>query len=86
MPQVTVCGPRPYFVVSEGACVQIAVGTLLDVPIIRSSMHILVGSRAKWHQIADYLPQHGEFPDGWAGIAILAHSSGFGITLQRSVR
>jgi hypothetical protein len=51
-------------VVREGQYVHVAMGTLVDEPSIRPSMHIFVGSKAKWHQITDDLPQYDEFPDG----------------------
>jgi hypothetical protein len=58
------CGSLLYSVVREGAFVHVAMGTLLDDPTIRPSMHIFVGSKAKWHQITDNLPQYQAFPDG----------------------
>jgi len=37
-------------------------GTLDDDPGIRPQMHIFVGSKAPWFDIADELPQHEEYP------------------------
>jgi hypothetical protein len=57
------CGSLLYSVVRDGAYVHVAMGTLIDDPTIRPSMHIFVGSKAKWHQITDNLPQYEAFPD-----------------------
>jgi hypothetical protein len=56
------CGSILYSVVREGAYIHVAMGTLVEEPTIRPSMHIFVGSKAKWHQITDDLPQFEEFP------------------------
>lgn len=58
------CGSILYSVVREGVYVHVAMGTLIDEPTIRPSMHIFVGSKAKWHQITDGLPQFERFPIG----------------------
>ena len=52
-----------YSVVRDGAYVHVAMGTLVDDPTIRPSMHIFVGSKAKWYQITDDLPQFEALPD-----------------------
>jgi hypothetical protein len=57
------CGSLLYSVVREGTYVHVAMGTLIDDPTIRPSMHIFVGSKAKWHQITDNLPQYEAFPN-----------------------
>ncbi|ACB95978.1 GFA family protein [Beijerinckia indica] len=57
------CGSLLYSVVREGAYVHVAMGTLVDDPTIRPSMHIFVGSKAKWYQITDDLPQYETFPN-----------------------
>jgi hypothetical protein len=57
------CGSLLYSVVREGTYVHVAMGTLMDEASIRPSMHIFVGSKAKWHEITDDLPQFDEFPD-----------------------
>jgi hypothetical protein len=57
------CGSFLYSVVRDGAYVHVAMGTLVDEPAIRPSMHIFVGSKAKWHRITDQLPQFEGFPD-----------------------
>jgi len=33
-------------------------GSLVDVPSIRPTKHIFVGSKAAWFEITDDLPQH----------------------------
>ena len=37
-----------------------ALGVLDDDPGVRPAMHIFVGSKAPWLEIADGLPQHAE--------------------------
>ena len=34
-------------------------------PGARPSLHIMVGSKAAWHDISDDLPSYDEFPDDW---------------------
>ena len=58
------CGSLLYSVVRGGAYVHVAMGTLVDEPSVRPSMHIFVGSKAPWHDITDGLPQFPEFPEG----------------------
>jgi hypothetical protein len=58
-----ICGSLLYSVVREGQYVHVAMGTLVDVPSIRPSAHIFVGSKAPWFTITDDLPQH----EGHAG-------------------
>ena len=55
------CGSLLYSVVRDGAFVHVAMGTLIDAPSIRPSMHIFVGSKAPWFTITDDLPQYQEF-------------------------
>lgn len=57
------CGSLLYSVVRDGQWVHVAMGTLIDVPTIRPSAHIFVGSKAPWYQITDDLPQYQEFPE-----------------------
>ena len=52
------CGSLLYSVVRDGTFVHVAMGTLVDDPAIRPSMHIFAGSKAPWFTIADGLPQH----------------------------
>jgi hypothetical protein len=59
-----VCGSLLYSVVRENRYVHVAMGTLVDEPTIRPSMHIFVGSKASWDQITDGLPQFDGFPGG----------------------
>jgi hypothetical protein len=56
------CGSLLYSVVREGAYVHVAMGTLVDAPGIKPSMHIFVGSKAPWYEITDDLPQHEALP------------------------
>jgi hypothetical protein len=55
-----VCGSLLYSIVRAGAFVHVAMGTLVDVPTIRPSKHIFVGSKAPWFTITDDLPQYEE--------------------------
>ncbi len=57
-----VCGSFLFSVVREGAYVHVALGSLADVPSIRPTAHIFVGSKAPWFEITDDLPQFDEFP------------------------
>lgn len=54
------CGSLLYSVVRDAAFVHVAMGTLIDTPAIRPSMHIFVGSKAPWFTITDDLPQYDE--------------------------
>ena len=58
-----VCGSFLYSVVRDGAYAHAAMGTLVDTPNIRPSMHIFVGSKAEWYDITDTLPQYESWPD-----------------------
>jgi hypothetical protein len=53
-----VCGSLLYSLVRDGKFVHVAMGTLVDAPAIRPSVHIFVGSKAPWFTITDDLPQH----------------------------
>ena len=52
------CGSLLYSLVRDGAFVHVPMGTLVDDPSIRPSVHIFVGSKAPWYTITDDLPQH----------------------------
>ena len=52
------CGSLLYSLVRNGAWVHVAMGTLLDDPLIRPTAHIFVGSKAPWFDITDGLPQY----------------------------
>ncbi|WJH38168.1 GFA family protein (plasmid) [Aliirhizobium terrae] len=52
------CGSLLYSLVREAAWVHVAMGTLVDPPMIRPTHHIFVGSKAPWHDITDGLPQY----------------------------
>jgi hypothetical protein len=54
------CGSLLYSVVRDGAFVHVAMGTLVDDPAIRPTVHIFVGSKARWFTITDGLPQYEE--------------------------
>jgi len=54
------CGSFLFSVVRDGAYVHVAMGSLVDVPSIRPTEHIYVGSKAAWFEIADDLPQSDE--------------------------
>jgi hypothetical protein len=56
------CGSLLYSVVREGGYVHVALGSLVDAPGLRPTMHIFVGSRAPWFEIPDALPQFDEYP------------------------
>lgn len=56
------CGSLLYSVVRDGAYAHVAMGTLVDTPSIRPSMHIFVGSKADWYDITDDLSQHEGLP------------------------
>lgn len=56
------CGSLLYSRVRENGWAHVAMGTLIDPPAIRPSMHIMVGSMAPWFQITDDLPQFAAFP------------------------
>ena len=54
------CGSLLYSVVRDGEWVHVAMGSLVDEPLIRPSEHIYVGSKAPWFEITDELPQNDE--------------------------
>ena len=54
------CGSFLFSVVRDGAFVHVAMGSLVDVPSIRPTEHIFVGSKAPWFEITDDLPQFDE--------------------------
>ena len=51
-----------------GVVGEVVVGTVDGDPGARPREHIFVGSRATWHQITDTLPQHEEWPPGFAAV------------------
>ena len=51
-----------YSLVREGRYVHVALGTLVDEPSIRPSMHICVGSKAGWFEITDQLSHFDGLP------------------------
>jgi hypothetical protein len=57
-----VCGsPMPRFVAARGFMV-VPAGAIDGDPGIRPACHIFAGSKAPWHEIADGLPRHAEYP------------------------
>jgi hypothetical protein len=56
-----VCGSLLYSVVRDGEYVHVAMGSDEDVPSIRPTGHIFVGSKASWFEITDGLPQSEEY-------------------------
>jgi hypothetical protein len=59
------CGSLLYSVVRSGTYVHVAMGSLVDIPGIRPTKHIFVGSKASWFTITDNLPQYeGHAPAG----------------------
>jgi hypothetical protein len=54
------CASLLFSVVRDGAYVHVAMGSLVDVPAIRPTSHIYIGSKAPWFEITDDLPQHEE--------------------------
>jgi hypothetical protein len=55
------CGSFLFSVVRGGRYVHVGMGSLRDVPRIRVTAHIFVGSKAPWFEIADDLPQFHEY-------------------------
>jgi hypothetical protein len=55
-----VCGSFLYSVVRDGEYVHVALGSLVDAPSVRPTHHIFVGSKARWFEITDDLPQYEE--------------------------
>jgi hypothetical protein len=53
------CGSPLYSAVGEGR-VHVALGSLRDLPSLRPTKHIFVGSKAPWFEITDHLPQFEE--------------------------
>ena len=52
---------------SNGRVESITLGTVDGDPGVRPRSHIFVGSKARWHEIEDDLPQFEEWPpgEGW---------------------
>jgi hypothetical protein len=55
------CGSFLFSVVRRGEYVHVGMGSLTDVPTIRPTAHIFVGSKAPWFEITDDLPQFEEY-------------------------
>jgi len=56
------CGASPFSLVHDAAFFHVTLGTLVDDPGIRPTIHIFVGSKAPWHEITDALPRYAELP------------------------
>jgi hypothetical protein len=54
------CGSLLFSIVRDGEYVHLALGSLVDVPSMRPTKHIFVGSKAPWFEITDDLPQFDE--------------------------
>lgn len=54
------CGSLLYSLVRDAKWVHVTMGTLVDTPTIRPTHHIFVGSKARWYDITDDLPQYQE--------------------------
>jgi hypothetical protein len=54
------CGSLLFSVVRDGEYVHVAMGSLVDAPGIRPESHVYVGSKARWFEITDDLPQFEE--------------------------
>ena len=58
-----VCGATMGSVTSRRPkLMHIAAGTLDHAPELKVAFHLYVGSKAKWHEITDGVPQHDELP------------------------
>ena len=51
-----------YWSPSGGEHVRVPYGTLVDEPSLKPTAHMFVGSKARWYEILDDLPQYDEAP------------------------
>jgi len=58
------CGAKVPYVNVERRRAVVPAGSLDDDPGARAELHIFVGSKAPWYEIADDLPQHEAYPPG----------------------
>ena len=56
------CYAFMFAAVRDKAYMHVSLGTLEDSPSRVPDHHIFVGSKARWHQITDSLPQYAELP------------------------
>jgi len=72
------CGSNMPVLEDGGSHVNIPAGSLDDDPGVRPIVHIFVGSKAPWFEIADELPQFKAFPpDGfWESVSGPARMKG----------
>jgi len=52
---------KPFAGIERDKLEVVAMGSLVDDPIIRPTEHIFVGSKAPWFEIVDDLPQSEEY-------------------------
>ena len=58
------CGAKVPHVNAARGRVVVPAGSLDDDPGAREELHIFVGSKAPWYEIADDLPRHEAYPPG----------------------
>jgi hypothetical protein len=46
----------------DRAWLRVPYGTLREVPTLKPTAHMFVGSKAEWYEICDGLPQHDKYP------------------------
>ena len=51
-----------YWTARDGAYVRVPYGTLSDEPALKPTAHMFVGSKARWYEVRDDLPQYSEYP------------------------
>jgi hypothetical protein len=56
------CMSLLYWTARGGRYVRVPYGALIDEPALRPTAHMFVGSKARWYDILDDLPQHAEYP------------------------
>lgn len=59
------CG-APLVIFQGGEVGEVVYASLDGEPGLRPTEHIFVGSKAPWHDITDGLPQHHDWPPGFA--------------------
>jgi hypothetical protein len=56
------CRSLLYWTARGGRYVRVPYGALIDEPALKPTAHMFVGSKARWYDILDDLPQHAEYP------------------------
>jgi hypothetical protein len=64
-----VCGSSAPWVVEERQLVLVPAGLLDDDPGVQPSLHMFVGSKAPWWEIADAIPQFDKWVPGYGPAA-----------------